>query len=528
MKRTIFTALLLGSILAASANDVYVSATGNDTNDGLSSASAFATFGKALTAVEDGGTVHVSGFLYTCDDDANPVGDVWKSGYIITKNVTVQGTNKATDGFIGYNDLSWNGGRFFMVNNGGVLTLKNLALKDGLCTDRSGGIFVNGGTLTAEDVIFENCESATSGSDPARGGAIEVERTLGLTFKRCLFKNNKAPKGGAFYIQDTGNPNVEIRFEACSFVGNTSSQGGASCGGLFFRLMAENLTINILNSTFSNNVNAASGGVVYIYGAAASNTFNIVNCTIVDNIGLSTGSGSSAGIKVEDNSAERRPLLNIQNSIIEGNAIASGATAEDLVFMNEPSTDKLRISNSFIGNVYVAGAVIVPADCYAESALYWNYMSRTFDRSEVLSGIDAFNGDHNVYPLLANAPALNYGQAAFLQNIGIATDQLGTTRTFADGKCSAGAMEGVGMPPSGFHPAQWPENLKVYQSGENLLIQSADAKTIRVQLFTLSGQAVAIKTAAGEVTIPLSGQKGIYVAKISVADKIYAQKVILK
>ncbi|MDR2382855.1 MAG: T9SS type A sorting domain-containing protein [Prevotellaceae bacterium] len=530
MKKVFFTVLLFGSILSASANDVYVSTTGNDNNDGLSATSAFATFGKALTSVEDGGTVHVSGFLYACDDNANPLpnDDINKSGYAITKTVIVQGTDKATDGFIGFSEVTYNAGRFFTVNNDGILTLKNLTLKDGVGSNRSGGVFVNGGTLTAEDVIFDNCESMTTGSDPARGGAVEVEKTLGLTFKRCLFKNNKAPKGGAFYIQDTQNPNVELRFEACSFVGNRSSQGGASCSGLFFRLMAENLTINILNCTFSGNINASTGGAIYIYGAQASNVFNIVNSTLVDNIGQSNNSGSGAGISVEIQDSEtRRPIINILNSIVEGNAIASGATAEDLVYGYRPSVEKCKISNSFIGKVFVAGAETIPGDCYV-GTLYWDYMSKTFDRSEVLSGVDAFNSDYNVYPLAQGATALTYGNATFLQTLGISTDQIGRTRAFADGKCSVGAMEGVGLPASSGVNFATPENLKVYQTGENLLIKSVNSEVVRAELFGISGQAVAAKTAVGEINFSVAGLKGVYVAKISVAGEIYTQKVIIK
>jgi len=539
MKKIIFTALLLGSILSVSANDVYVSETGNDNNDGFSAAAPLATVGKALTLVDDGGTIHVSGWIYTCLDEANPLpdGDPNHSGFPIDKTVTVQGTDKATDGFIGnYIDFSTfisSSGRFFTVNNNGVLNLKNLTLKDGVGTNRSGGVFVNGGMLTAEDVVFDHCQSITTGTDPARGGAIEVEKTPGVFFTRCLFINNEAPKGGVFYIQDTQNPNVELRFEACSFVGNKSSQGGASCGALFFRLMAENLTINILNCTFSGNINASTGGVVYIYGAQESNVFNIVNCTIVDNIGQSSSSGSGAGIHVEAQSSEpRKPKINILNSIVEGNAVNSGLTAEDLVFLYSPTAEKVKISNSFIGAIFVRDSNIqgeIPTDCYAGVLPeYWNYMTRTpFNRFEIKSGIDAISADRYVYPLTEGAAALTLGNATFLQDLGVSTDQVGRTRAFAGGKCSAGAMEGAGL-PTGIYSAKLNENLKVYQSGENLLIQSVNSEVISAELFSISGQKVAAKTAAGEVNFSVTGLKGVYIAKILVAGEVFTQKMIIK
>jgi predicted outer membrane repeat protein len=529
MKKVLFTILFCGSALLASAADVYVSSTGSDNNDGLSSASAFATLGKALTAVDDGGTIHVSGFLYACDDDANPLpeGDVNKSGYPIAKNVTIQGQDKTTDGFIGFSEVTYNTGRFFSVNNDGTLILKNLTLKDGIASNKGGAIQVNGGALRAENVLFEACEA--EGTNQPAGGAIHVDKTTFTGFKSCLFIRNKAAKGGAFYVQDTQNPDVELRFEACSFVGNEATQGGASCGGLFFRLVSENVTVNIINSTFSGNRNSGNGGTIYVYGAQASDKFNIINTTVVGNIGRS-GGGSGAGVNVEVQTDEvRKPVVRIQNSIIEGNTIADGVTAEDLVYGYEPSVEKLQVDNSFIGNVYVVGAGTIPADCYAET-LYWNYLSRVFNRDELLSGIDAFNGDLYVYPLTEGAVALEYGNAAFLRDIDISTDQLGTTRTFAGGKCSVGAIEGVGLPGgAGLIAVRQPVgSVNVYQSGDHLFIRSSEAKAIGVELFSVGGQTVATTAGIGEVRIPVTGLNGIYAVKVTLPDGVITQKTLIK
>jgi hypothetical protein len=528
MKRIIFTVLLLGSMVSASANEVYVSASGNDSNDGASAATAYATFGKALTAVEANGTIHISGMLYACDDPANalPDGDINKGGYVINKSITVQGDNKATSGLIGFSEITYEAGRFFRVDAGGTLTLKNLTLKDGTGTQKGGAVFVNGGTLIAENVIFQANE-ATGDNQPA-GGAVQVDRTLGVSFKKCLFKSNKAAKGGAFYIQDTQNTGVELRFEACSFIGNQSTQGGASCGGLFFRLISETPTINIINCTFSGNINGGNGGTVYVYGAPASATFNIINTTIVDNIGRS-GGGSGAGVNVEVQTDElRKPVLRIQNSIIEGNAVSDGATAEDLVFGYEPTVSQLQVSNSFIGKVWVAGAGTIPADAYAETA-YWDYLTRTFDRTELLSGIDAFSSEYNVYPLTASSLALTYGKASFLQAIGINADQLGTVRAFADGKCSAGAMEGVGIPAGlGLDAVKLQGAIKIAQSDGLLAIGAAGTEKISVDLISVSGQTIVKKSGIGQLDIPVGQLKGVYVAKVIVAGEVYTQKIIIQ
>ncbi|MDR0541220.1 MAG: T9SS type A sorting domain-containing protein [Dysgonamonadaceae bacterium] len=368
---------------------------------------------------------------------------------------------------------------------------------------------------------------ANGGSNQPNGGAIQVDKTTGVSFKNCLFKNNESAKGGVFYIQDTQNPSVELRFESCSFIGNKSTQGGASCSGLFFRLVSEGPTINIINCTFSGNSNAGNGGTVYVYGAPASATFNIINTTIVDNIGTS-GGGSGAGINVESQSDEaRKAVMNIRNSIIEGNAVASGATAEDLALGYEPTSNKLQISNSFIGKVFVFGAGLVPAESYTNSALYWDYMTRSFDRNEIQSGIDAFNGNYNVYPLTAGSPALTYGNASFLQNIGISTDAIGRTRSFADGKCSVGAMEGAGI-PAGIQPVELQSNIQLYQE-DNLLILKSLKSLNSLELINLSGQIIAKKSGNAEtLTLPVDYLQGVYIARIVSGNKVYTQKIIIK
>jgi hypothetical protein len=289
--------------------------------------------------------------------------------------------------------------------------------------------------------------------------------------------------------------------------------------------VSENVTVNILNCTFSGNRNGGNGGTIYLYGAQASNHINIVNTTVVDNIGRS-GGGSGAGINVEvQSSEERKPVVRILNSIVEGNAIGDGVTAEDLVYGYEPSVDKLTVSNSFIGKVYVTGAMTVPADCYTET-LYWDYMTRVFDRSEIQSGIDALDGGRYVYPLTAGATALNHGNAAFLREFDIATDQLGTPRPFTDGKCSVGAMEGVGMPETGLRKLPLGGPVAIYVAANGVLqIDAPDAQPVKAELFTLGGQRVASGTGIGEVQLPAGGGKGLYIVKVVLPNGTVAQKV---
>ncbi|KAA6303709.1 MAG: hypothetical protein EZS26_000260 [Candidatus Ordinivivax streblomastigis] len=516
---------LCGSTLFASANDVYLSATGNDSNDGTAAATAYATLGKAIASVSDGGIIYVSGFIYVCDDPTNlpPDGEYYGNGLAIAKNVKIQGSNKKTDGFLGFNESTYGLSRIFRVNANGVLTLNSLTLRDGLAFNKGGAIHVNGGAVVAENVNFEDCTA--EGVEQPAGGAIMVDKSTGLSFKNCLFKNNKAEKGGALYMQDTDNTSAETRFEACSFVNNEASARGG--GALFFRIMAEGNKINIINSTLSTNRTSGNGGVISIYNTPASTTFNIINTTIVNNLGLS-GGGSGGGILVGEN--DKGVNLRIQNSIIEGNTVASGATSEDLTYFTsyDPATEQLQISNSYIGNVYVSGARTINPVCYENSTLYWNYLPRTYDALSLASGIDNLNTERNVHPLKAGSSALTYGNATYLQAISINTDALGQVRAFADGKCSVGAVEGVGI-PSGIQALDAPAGIAVYQKDNQLVVKTVASGNIQLQLYSISGQKVLQQSTIGsELTVTTSALQGIYIAKVLVDGHSYVQKVVIK
>lgn len=524
MKRILFSLLVCCGTMFTFANDVYLSASGNDTNDGLSSAQAVATLGKALQVVTDGGTINVSGQIYVCDDEANvlPDGDINKSGFALTKSITVKG-DQITSGLVGFSEVTYNTGRMFRVNVGITLTLKNLTLKNGVGTEKAGAIHVNGGALVAENVIFEGNEAM--GVNQPAGGAVQIDKSTGLSFKHCVFKKNKAEKGGAVYIQDTQTASTEIRFEACSFVENEASARGA--GALFFRLLAESNTINIINCTFSGNKSSGNGGTISIYNTPASTTCNIVNSTIVGNIGRS-GGGSGAGILVGEN--DKGIMLRIQNSIIEGNALGATAanTAEDLTYFStyEPSSSTLKVDNSFIGNVFVSGARTIAAECY-EGDNHWNYMPRTYDPINMLSGVDNFDATLNVYKLKEGAMAIDFGKATYLQTLNITTDGLGATRTFANAKCSAGAVEygAVNALPT----INLSDAVKIYQHNGQLVVKALESSKINLNLYAANGQCVLQQSAVGtELNVSANQFKGIYIAKVTLNGKEFTQKVVIK
>ncbi|MDR2844067.1 MAG: DUF1565 domain-containing protein, partial [Candidatus Symbiothrix sp.] len=72
------------------AKDLYLSASGADTNDGLSAATPFATISRAFTVADANDVIHVSGFI---DITKEPQSDITSNDLLMdgTKALTVNG-----------------------------------------------------------------------------------------------------------------------------------------------------------------------------------------------------------------------------------------------------------------------------------------------------------------------------------------------------------------------------------------------------------------------------------------------------
>lgn len=428
--------MLCFSISVASAKDIYLSATGQDLNDGLSSFTSVATFSKAYSIATAGDIINVSGYIDMSVDPTNTAFP--KSGFSIAKNITIQGASVMSDGFDGKNLT-----RIFTVD-GANLSIKKLTLKNGKygATGLNGGaLLVNSGSISAETVVFDG---NTAFDATSTGGAVLVNTTTGLTFNNCSFLYNTG-KGGAFYLQDTGNPSVKINFIGCSFISNTSTTIGGSAAYINMSNSATNNEIYFINSTFTkNHAPAANGGVINLNASCLTTgdltSVNLINCTLTANTTQGITS-ICAGIYVNDNTRNFKGKLNISNSIIEGNYNETTPTYSDLYFTVTPTTTNLMIHNSFIGRYLGATN---PTACFPGDNKF-NYLTATSTVLDLQAQFATFDNIRKLYPLLAASPAINFGDAQYLQAININTDQTGTIRTFTNNKCYIGAVEQTGQ-----------------------------------------------------------------------------------
>jgi hypothetical protein len=573
LQKVFIAILLCGCSLFVSAKNVYLSASGADSNDGTSFAQAYASFSKALGEVSDDGIIYVSGMINLFNDPGNTdieAGsgyDDTKLGIALTKSITIRGASKTTSGFTGetsqVNEYGYSmGTRFFRVGAGFTLTLKNLTFTKAYCRHTGAAVLVNGGKLIGENLIFYD-NQVNAGTDASSGAAIHVDATTGISLKNCLFRKNKAQKGPGIYLADSKNPSVEINIESCSFIENEAT-GSPTAGAIFIRLIDVNgslfNTVNLINCTVAKNKASANGGAIQIYAAPSSTVVSFINCTITDNAttGASSGNrggGIMIGQSIGESAGENFCKVLIQNCIIERNTNTTvgeppTVQAADLTACQGPSmnsvgspSDALLISNSFIGRAETWFGNI-PNECYVNST--HGYINATYNESQAQAGLDDLNEEYYVYPLKAGSKALDYGNPEFFYGLMpiedaeygfVYLDAINRIRFFDNEKCSAGAMEGVGLtgvsiadvddpiPGTGI-PSVLSNDVQVYQIGNQLVVNKLVES---LELLNISGHLIAKKSDNAKIlTIPVDNLQGIYIARIVTDGKAYTQKIVIK
>lgn len=191
---------------------VYVNSTGgSDSNSGVNWDNAFQTIEKAISNVDNNGTIYVADGLYQLSDSAP------KTGIVINKNITIigQSVNAVISG--------GNTKRIFIINVGNTLNITSLTLTNGKCNPYGGAIFIddagssNQGHLIISDSIISN-------SNAENGGAIGSNIAAINNINNVTFINNSASSGGALFVQQI---NALTIGDNCKFINNTANGRGS-------------------------------------------------------------------------------------------------------------------------------------------------------------------------------------------------------------------------------------------------------------------------------------------------------------
>ncbi|MDP4238850.1 MAG: hypothetical protein Q8904_05190 [Bacteroidota bacterium] len=419
----------------ASGKTIYLSVSGANTHDGLTLSTPLASISAALQKIGSNDTIKVSGLIDFSADSGLSLAS--KVGLVVDKTVTIEGSSNVTDG-LDAKKLT----RFFQLNAGSTLNLNNIRIVNGSYTSTQGGgaMYINGGSLVCNNVVFDGNSSATSTLD-ATGGVFKVDATGGLRFYNCKFTNNSGNLGGVLYVNDTKTANVSMRFESCAFVSNTVN-GTASAGAvasLYFSDVATNNSLTFVNCTMTKNqvTSQTNGGILYFRKGHSSFTTNFVNCTMYDNSAAGS-TNNSAGIKVLTAYSGK---MNIYNTIVEGNITKQSKVYSDLVYAFAPTASTLNIKNSIIGRS--GGVTTIPAECYSGNN-YFNYMVDASIKLDMVNYFADFDDTKMIYALLPGSAGINFGDPQYLQALNITTDQEGNVRPFTNSACFAGAAEVLG------------------------------------------------------------------------------------
>lgn len=547
--KAIFTLILCGFFSITYAGTIYLSATGSDLNDGLTTGTAVKSFSVAHTLASAGDTIMVSGMIDFTIDPANTftplVGGLFstsnKAGIVVTKSLNIHGTSATTDGFDGTNLTTFNTSRFLQMLTDVTLGLKNLTLKNGnvvsdLVTNGGGAIVMYNGNIVAENVIFDN--NTLQGSQMV-GGALDIKSTnvSGSTFKNCVFNANLGEKAGAIYFTSWA-ANSTILFENCAFTGNVAN-GTFGGSALYIRAnTSANTTFNIINCTFKGNtVNgspAVNGGTIYTAKAPNTTNINIVNCTITGNT-TASAAGNGAGIVHLNSVTNSWANLYITNCIIEGNTTTAGVPSDLQVAAVSPAVPGtgsstipgfIKIQNSIIGAV-TSDPLRIPTATNIVASPSFNYLTATSTSADYIAKLAPFDSTTNSFSLMADSPAIGYASTLFLTSLipAVTKDQLGNTRPAP--LCSAGSVEA--NPVLGLKK-NLENSMMVYRNANNqITVENTKTDfTGSITVYNTIGQIVAKKLVNGAITTidkPLNS--GVYIVMLSNVAGSSSKKVII-
>ncbi|GAB6012921.1 sialate O-acetylesterase [Viscerimonas tarda] len=468
--------------LCASANDIYLSSSGNNSNDGLTAGTAVATLTKALDLIPTTGNGHiikVSGFIDISKEVSNNAGILWNKKVYFS----VEGDSKETSGFDGgnatriinfqdftgeatfksltiKNGSSTEGAAIRVANSSGTVALDNCIISNN-STTTTGTLHVNKSNVNISNSEFTNNKARQGGAVYANadaklnitssliadndlssvanstGGAIFVTGTNGVSIDNCIIKNNKAlNQGGAIVINGTTAANNKLISITNTLIAANETVNSAG-GGIFINDGTANNTLQalIVNSTLYKNLSNSYGGGIFVSGGQTGSSVKLVNTTIAENQTRGNG-GHGAGINFRDSKNLKRYIY---NCILEDNtAINGGNTQYGDITSNYNFNDGAEdffLRNSYIGQ-FVAGT-------YTDSPEYNNKIRYGATK---LAGLATPGADYiasqNSIPLNFDSDAIEGGDAKYLRDdLGISTDQLGNVRAFVSDRCAIGAVE---------------------------------------------------------------------------------------
>ncbi len=292
--------------------DVYCSAVGNNSNNGLSPSNPKLSLSNLLsvysTSLSSGDVIYIDAGIYS---DVNltlnfngisiigtgPAKTIFNNNFASSdanRLFNVTGSNILLQGFCvtGYNKGT-SGASAIQINGATNLTINNLLFDENKQGGASSTVVITGGSTVEFNGGGSSCNSHLS----VAGGGVNVEgNNNNVTFNDFIFANNKkALEGGSgLFVKGTdGSSVVVVNNSSFSDNVNTSSTSGAAIA-----LTGAQLQVN--NSCFTNNHSNYSGGPAYggaiTVGRGA--ILSLDNCSFENNTMSASSSGRGGAIAI--------------------------------------------------------------------------------------------------------------------------------------------------------------------------------------------------------------------------------------
>lgn len=184
----------------------------------------------------------------------------------------------------------------FLVMNGVTLNLSNLTVADGSTGGGGGGVFIDGGTLIVNNVVFSGNQAVGN-----NGGAIYNSSGTLTIISATLFNNITTGNGGGIFS------NGSSTIANGTIYSNSAALSG---GGIYLQNGLLSLTAS---STYSNSA-LSNGGGIYLNGS----TLFLTGSSVYSNTALySNGGGvydNNGGVIVTNSSITSNSAISNTNS----------------------------------------------------------------------------------------------------------------------------------------------------------------------------------------------------------------------
>ncbi len=337
----------------------------------------YTTIQSALSAAAEGDTVYVEAGTYT-----GPV-DLRSSVHVIAAASGVTVTHGGNGFAMRAIDLEW------------PTRVVGMTITHPTFTSSYGGISIDDSKVTFDDCRIEDVWAG------GIGGGARIGGTSHVTFRRCVFADNKASDGAGAAIRGVGTAKPTALFIECVFDGNEVNTGSGAAVWVQYDALLDTTQVapEFQGCVFSNNTASVTGSAVLVDNCRRA-VFR--SCTFVDNY-LSSTSGAA----VLDGTTSGAEIIQCTFA----NNDRSGSNTFSLVGLNgytghakpirvDKSLFALNTKAEAIENAHKTKYAITKSDFHG---------NQTGDTYWLTHGTDNLN----LAPAFCNAPTGDYGLMAF-------------------------------------------------------------------------------------------------------------------